>query len=278
MGSQRVGHDLVTEQRINNAKTEKPWLAQWTHRLEKRFSEIKWLCPRTLRWVDHNFVLSKYQEDICWSWSSWDFKASKSTGGTASCRHEAQVRAEGAQRAQELRAGLQDCKHHHLDCGLCTGDLRYYGDLASKMVILPQLLCDRQGRTTKGSQGLVQVVLLVKHRLQAATGGGWKLILLSRLLCVCVKVAQLCPTLWDPHGLYSPWNSPGQNAGVGSLSLLQGIFQPRSPTLQADSLPAEPQGKPKNTGVGSLSLLQQIFQIQESHQYLSVFSCFGLII
>ena len=29
-------------------------------------------------------------------------------------------------------------------------------------------------------------------------------------------------SLW-PHGLYSPWNSPGQNAGVGSLSLLQGI-------------------------------------------------------
>ena len=27
-----------------------------------------------------------------------------------------------------------------------------------------------------------------------------------------------------PHGLYSPWNSPGQNTGVGSLSLIQGIF------------------------------------------------------
>ena len=27
-----------------------------------------------------------------------------------------------------------------------------------------------------------------------------------------------------PHGLYSPWNSPGQNTGVGSLSLLQDIF------------------------------------------------------
>ena len=27
-----------------------------------------------------------------------------------------------------------------------------------------------------------------------------------------------------PHGLYNPWNSPGQNTGVGSLSLLQGIF------------------------------------------------------
>ena len=28
-----------------------------------------------------------------------------------------------------------------------------------------------------------------------------------------------------PGGLYSPWNSPGQNTGVDSLSLLQGIFQ-----------------------------------------------------
>ena len=30
-------------------------------------------------------------------------------------------------------------------------------------------------------------------------------------------------SLW-PHGLYSPWNSPGQNTGVGRLSLFQGIF------------------------------------------------------
>ena len=30
-----------------------------------------------------------------------------------------------------------------------------------------------------------------------------------------------------PHRLYSPWNSPGLNTGVGSLSLLQGVF----PTL-----------------------------------------------
>ena len=28
----------------------------------------------------------------------------------------------------------------------------------------------------------------------------------------------------QPDGLYSPWNSPGQNTGVDSLSLLQGIF------------------------------------------------------
>ena len=30
-------------------------------------------------------------------------------------------------------------------------------------------------------------------------------------------------SLW-PHGLYSPWNSPGQNSGVRSRSLLKGIF------------------------------------------------------
>ena len=52
----------------------------------------------------------------------------------------------------------------------------------------------------------------------------------------------------QPHGLYSPWNSLGQNTGVNSLSPLQGNLsnpgiEPRSSTLQADSLPAEPQGK-----------------------------------
>ena len=43
----------------------------------------------------------------------------------------------------------------------------------------------------------------------------------------------------------------------------RGSSQPRSPTLQGDSLPSEPSVKPKNTGVGSLSLLQGIFLIQE---------------
>ena len=32
------------------------------------------------------------------------------------------------------------------------------------------------------------------------------------------------PDSLQPHGLYSPWNSPGQDTDVGSLSLLQGIF------------------------------------------------------
>ena len=45
-------------------------------------------------------------------------------------------------------------------------------------------------------------------------------------------------------------------------------IEPRSPALQADSLLAEPQGKPKNTGVSSLSLLQRIILTQESNQGL----------
>ena len=40
---------------------------------------------------------------------------------------------------------------------------------------------------------------------------------------VKVKVAQSCLILCNPMG-YSPWNSPGQNTGVSSLSFLQGIF------------------------------------------------------
>ena len=64
-----------------------------------------------------------------------------------------------------------------------------------------------------------------------------------------LKVKVVYDSLW-PHRLYSPWNSPGQNTGECSHSLLQGNLpnpgiKPRSPTLQADSLPAEPQGSPR---------------------------------
>ena len=77
-------------------------------------------------------------------------------------------------------------------------------------------------------------------------------------LKVNVKVTQLCLTLCDPTDC--PWNSLGQNIGMGSLSLLLGYLpnpgiEPRSPALQSDYLPAEPQRKPKKTGVGSLSLV-----------------------
>ena len=61
---------------------------------------------------------------------------------------------------------------------------------------------------------------------------------------VKVKVTQSCPTLRDPidytvHGILQArileYSSPGDLPNPG--------IEPKSPTLQADSLPAEPQGK-----------------------------------
>ena len=88
------------------------------------------------------------------------------------------------------------------------------------------------------------------------------------MLCCCESHSVVSYSL-QPHG-YNLWNSPGQNGhpfpSTGDLPN-PGI-KTNSPTLQADSLPAEPQGKPKNTGVGSLSLLQRIFPAQESNRGL----------
>ena len=95
------------------------------------------------------------------------------------------------------------------------------------------------------------------------------------LLC---SAYSLCPTRCDPmdcNTLSSSVHrdSPGKSSGVGSFSLLQGNLpnpgmELRSPTLQADSLPSKPSGKPKSTAVGSLSLLQEIFPTQESNRGL----------
>ena len=44
-----------------------------------------------------------------------------------------------------------------------------------------------------------------------------------RISSVQFSCSIMSHSLW-PHGLYSPWNFPGRNTGVGSLSILQGIF------------------------------------------------------
>ena len=61
------------------------------------------------------------------------------------------------------------------------------------------------------------------------------------------------PEYWSQQLFSSPGDLP--NPGI----------EPSSPTLQANSLPAELQEKPNSTGVGILSLLQQIFPPQESN-------------
>ena len=87
-----------------------------------------------------------------------------------------------------------------------------------------------------------------------------------------VKVAQSCLTLcelvdYTVHGIL-PARIPQWVAFPSPGDLPNPGIKPRSPALWADSLPAEPQAKPKNTGVGSLSLLQRIFWTQESNQGL----------
>ena len=66
-------------------------------------------------------------------------------------------------------------------------------------------------------------------------------------------------TVWTPRKVQEHWN--GLSCPHSGCLPNSGV-EPRSPTLQADSLPAEPQGKSKNTGVGSRSLLQGIFPTQ----------------
>ena len=95
------------------------------------------------------------------------------------------------------------------------------------------------------------------------------------VLCL---VTQSCPTLCNPMDSSPPGSSvhgdsPGKHTGVGCHTLLQGIFptqeiEPRSLSLQADSLLSDPPGKPINTGMGSLSLLQGIFPTQDLNPHL----------
>ena len=87
-------------------------------------------------------------------------------------------------------------------------------------------------------------------------------------MCDCLPLHALWPTrllcpwgfsrqeYWSGLPCPPPWDLP--NPGIAL----------RTPALQVDSLPPEPSGKPKNTGVGSLSLLQGIFLTQESNQGL----------
>ena len=87
-----------------------------------------------------------------------------------------------------------------------------------------------------------------------------------------MKVTQpfmtLCKLMdYSPLGS-CPWGFSRQEYWSGLAypppgDLLNPGIEPRSPMLQADSLPAESPGKPKNIGVDCLSFLQVIVPIQE---------------
>ena len=101
-------------------------------------------------------------------------------------------------------------------------------------------------------------------------------IVIQNCSCVCL-IAQSCPTLCNSMDCSLSGSS---SMGILQARILEWVgypfsrdipnpgIKPRAPTLQPDSLPAEPLVKPKNTGVGRLSLLQGIFPTQKSNRGL----------
>ena len=100
-----------------------------------------------------------------------------------------------------------------------------------------------------------------------------------------LPILSLCSTVFHLHVwlLVTPWTVAHQaplSMGFSRQEYWRGLpcpppvdlpdagTEPMSPTLQADSLPSEPSGKPKNTGVGSLSLLLGNLLTQELNQGL----------
>ena len=52
----------------------------------------------------------------------------------------------------------------------------------------------------------------------------WRILSITLLVCEWSESHSVMSDSLGPHRLYSPWNSPDQNTGVGSLSLLQQIL------------------------------------------------------
>ena len=98
----------------------------------------------------------------------------------------------------------------------------------------------------------------------------------ATLLLLCL-VAQSCPTLCDPWTVAHQVPLSAEILQAKAMDWVampssRASSQPRDLTqvshIAGNSLPSEPQGKPKNTGVSNLSLLQGIFTTQESNQSL----------
>ena len=88
----------------------------------------------------------------------------------------------------------------------------------------------------------------------------WRIISVYRnLLYFFFKRSAYSSPVWLYHCLFNHSPIPFSRGSSQSRN------RTRSPVLQADSLPAEPPGKPKNIGVGSLYLLQRVFRTQESN-------------
>ena len=131
--------------------------------------------------------------------------------------------------------------------------------------------------------GAISYIRWVQHReitqwqchQEGGKGSGLTFCLVSWLfpMFVCL-ITQLCLILCDLMGiLHCPWHLSRKEYWSGLSCLPPGDhpnpgLNPRFPTLQVDSLPSEPPGKPQNTGVGSLFLFQGNFLTLKLNQGL----------
>ena len=105
--------------------------------------------------------------------------------------------------------------------------------------------------------------------LGPATSTSLGKLLVAQILWPCeVKVIQSCLTVCDPMNYIVHGILQARILKWVAFPFSSRFSQPRSPALQVDSLPAEPQEKPRNTGVSSLSLPQWIFPTQELNRGL----------
>ena len=100
---------------------------------------------------------------------------------------------------------------------------------------------------------------------------GLGIIFLATILVYKVVVGGALPWWLSGEDSICDAGIPGSIHGILQARILERVAfnfsrgsEPRSHALQADSLPVEPQEKPKTTVVGSLSLFQGIFLSQGS--------------
>ena len=110
-------------------------------------------------------------------------------------------------------------------------------------------------------------VSIERLRIRRGGSSSPKAVRLKIKVRVKVKVAQSCPTLCNPMDCTVCGIFQARILEWVAFPFSRGSSQPRSRIhvshIADKFLPSEPQGKTKNTGVGSLSLLQGIFPTQE---------------
>ena len=85
-----------------------------------------------------------------------------------------------------------------------------------------------------------------------------------------------------PRGLYGPWESPGQNTGVGSLSFLQGIFptqgsNPGLPHCRRILYQLSHQGSPLKEAHLKEWEIYKLIYIYNMCMYIHIYTCAGCI-